>query len=60
VFKKVGLRKIGPGSVAQAEAAAAAAAAAEYGVAYDPSNGQVCHQNLNDSSEISWFLGFIT
>jgi hypothetical protein len=52
VFKKVGLRKIGPGSVAQAEAAAAAAAA-EYGVAYDPSNGQVCHQNLIDSSEIS-------
>ena len=35
VFKKVGLRKIGPGTVTQAEAAAAAA---EYGLGFDPSS----------------------
>jgi hypothetical protein len=52
VFKKVGLRKIGPGSVAQAEAAAAAAAAAEYGVAYDPSNGQVRTLKSNYNCEL--------
>jgi hypothetical protein len=44
VFKKVGLRKIGPGTVTQAEAAAAAA---EYGLGFDPSSplslGQVFH-----------------
>ena len=45
VFKKVGLRKIGPGTVTQAEAAAAAA---EYGLGFDPSAsplslGQVFH-----------------
>ena len=44
MFKKVGLRKIGPGTVTQAEAAAAAA---EYGLGFDPSSplslGQVFH-----------------